>query len=174
MAETDALQKKGEDPAQPASPSPVAQKLYALVIDDEPANRDFLMRLLQQAKFEVRGGFTARMALEAADELGDQIKLVMIDHVLPDRKGTDLLETLRQKLPHAKLVMATMHDEPSMIHEAFTAGCAAFLVKPHGFMELFRRVQNVANDIACLDSLEGLVFDQYGPRPWRSGEKRRP
>jgi DNA-binding NarL/FixJ family response regulator len=66
--------------------------------------------------------------------------------------------------------MATMHDERTMMREAFEAGCSAFLVKPHGFMELFKRVQNVVKDPSCLEKLHGLIFDQYGPRPWRAGE----
>ena len=40
-------------------------------------------------------------------------------------------------------------------------------VKPHGFMEFFKRIQNVKNDPTVLDELDQLIFDQYGPRKWR-------
>jgi len=144
--------------------------VYAVVVDDEPANRDFLVRLLEQAKFTVEGAVSGKQTLEIAERLGEQVKLVMVDQVLPDIKGIELLRTLRKKLPDAKLVMATMHDELNMMREAFGAGCTAFLVKPHGFMELFKRVQNVTEDTDCLDDLDGLIFDQLGPRPWRYGK----
>jgi hypothetical protein len=42
----------------PTPPAPITtqdDKIYALVVDDERANRDFMMRLLQQTKIEVRG-----------------------------------------------------------------------------------------------------------------------
>lgn len=152
------------------TPKPTPQKIYALVVDDEPANRDFLMRLLEQATFEVFGAFNAKQAMEFVEREGDKIKLAMIDHVLPDSKGTDLVQKIHEKLPNTTIVMATMHDERAMMREAFDSGCAAFLVKPHGFMELFKRVQGIQQDISRLEKLHGLIFDQYGPRPWRAGE----
>ena len=50
--------------APPAEPAP---KLNALVVDDEPANCDFLVRLLQQANMNVGGAYTGADALELAD-----------------------------------------------------------------------------------------------------------
>jgi CheY-like chemotaxis protein len=148
-----------------APPEPTVA--YALVIDDEPANRDFLMRLLQQAKFEVQGASMGSKAVEIATELGSKIKLVMLDHQLPDQSGVELLAILRPHMPDAKIVMATMHDEPGMMRKAFEAGCNAFLVKPHGFMELFKLVQGVATDPTCVEKVEGLIFDLHGPRRYR-------
>lgn len=141
--------------------------IYALVIDDEHANRDFLMRLLQQAKFETKGAALGSKALEIVGELGDSIRLIMLDHQLPDQSGMELLAALRPLLPEARIVMATMHDEPGMMHKAFAGGCNAFLVKPHGFMELFKLVQGVTVDPSCLHKLDGLIFDLHGPRRYR-------
>lgn len=150
-------------------PKPVTPPRYcALVIDDELANRDFLMRLLQQAKFEVQGAALGSKALEIVGQLGDNIKLIMLDHQLPDQSGMELLAALRPKLPEARIVMATMHDEPGMMHKAFAGGCNAFLVKPHGFMELFKLVQGITTDPTCLQKLDGLIFDLHGPRRYRA------
>ncbi|NDJ76738.1 MAG: response regulator transcription factor, partial [Chloroflexi bacterium] len=66
----------------------------------------------------------------------------------------------------ARIVMATMLDERPLIAKAFENGCDVFMVKPHGFMELFRRLQAVrAGEETLLDK---LVIDQYGPRPFRA------
>lgn len=148
-------------------PAQQEQKMYALVVDDEFANRDFMMRLLQQAKLEVRGASTGKKAMEAVEELGSQIVLVMLDHRLPDQSGIDVLKQMREKLPDAKILMATMHDERSMMREAFDLGATGFLVKPHGFMELFKRVKTVTTDKSVLDDLDSLIFDQHGIRNWR-------
>ncbi len=157
-------EKAGAIEPKPAAPS----RYCALVIDDELANRDFLMRLLQQAKFEVQGAALGTKALEIVGQLGDNIKLIMLDHQLPDQSGVELLAALRPLLPEARIVMATMHDEPGMMHKAFAAGCNAFLVKPHGFMELFKLVQGVTADPTCLQKLDGLIFDLHGPRRYRA------
>ncbi|PJF43695.1 MAG: hypothetical protein CUN55_07790 [Phototrophicales bacterium] len=141
--------------------------IHALVVDDEPANRDFLVRLLQQAKLEVHGAGSGKRALEIMSELGDSIKLVMLDRQLPDGTGIEILESIRQKFPDVVIVMATMHDERAMIREAFEKGCNAFLVKPHGFMELYRMVAAAREDVGDFQCLDGLIFDHYGKRQWR-------
>jgi CheY-like chemotaxis protein len=135
----------------------------ALVIDDEPANRDFLVRLLEQAKLEVLGAESGQAALKITDGIGT-LALVVIDHRLPDMDGVDLLVKLREKYPDARMIMATMLDERALMAKAFENGCNVFLVKPHGFMELFRRLQRYGPDD---DELNRMIIDQYGLRPYR-------
>lgn len=164
--------KQHEDKPTPAlaeqqTPPTRDDALYALVVDDEYANRDFMMRLLRQTQINVRGAGTAEKALEITEELGAQIVLVMLDHQLPDKSGMDLLREMREKLPAAKIMMATMHDERSMMREAFAIGCTGFMVKPNGFMELYLRIKKVVEDPTVLDELDNLVFDAHGTRKWR-------
>lgn len=143
-------------------------EIYALVIDDEPANRDFLERLLAQTKLSVKGASEPKAALEIVETLGNKIKLIMLDRQLPGIGGVVLLKQLREKLPNAKIVMATMHDDRQMIEEAFAGGCNTFLVKPNGFMELFHMIKSVScEDLSGLDKLNNLIFDHHGSRPWR-------
>jgi CheY-like chemotaxis protein len=150
-----------------AAPQPAAEPSSgckrALVIDDEPANRDFLVRLLQQAKLEVHGAESGEAALKIADSVG-ALALVVIDHKLPDMDGVDLLIKLHEKYPDARMIMATMLDERALMTKAFENGCNVFLVKPFGFMELFRRLQQFGPDD---EELNRMIIDQYGLRPYR-------
>jgi CheY-like chemotaxis protein len=157
-----AVEVKAAAPAVEVKPA--VKTNVALVIDDEPANRDFLVRLLQQAKLDVRGASTAAEALQMLDSM-PQLALIVIDNKLPDMNGVDLLIKLRPRFPDARMVMATMLDERPLMAKAFENGCDVFLVKPHGFMELFRRLQ--APDVPGEDKLQRLIIDQYGPRPYR-------
>src|SRR5258708_9563688 len=136
---------------------------YALVIDDEPANRDFLERLLQTASFKVTGAATGGDGLKAARSM-PALALALVDQQLPDATGLEIIAKLRAANPEAFLVMATMHDDRNLIDQAFEIGIDVFLVKPHGFMELYRRLQEVDSDTTLLRQ---LVIDQYGPRPYR-------
>lgn len=136
---------------------------YAVVIDDEPANCDFLVRLLQQADFKVTGAGTGEEALRVARAV-PELALALVDMELPDSSGLDLIRTLRAENPDALLIMATMHDDRSLMADAFKAGCDVFLVKPHGFMELYRRLKEVDSNTSCL---RRLIIDQYGPRAYR-------
>ncbi len=135
----------------------------ALVIDDNPANCDFLARLMTAAGFQVRSSATAAEALDFAAGLA-QMELALIDMELPDMNGIQLTGMLRRQFPQAYLVVATMHDEISMIESVFERGGNVFLVKPHGFMELFKRL--TTTDLKTLCAAGCQVIDQYGPRPF--------
>lgn len=144
---------------------------YAIVADDEPANLDFMVRLIQMAGFEVTGAGMCKQAISSAQSAG-ALTLALIDHQLPDGRGIDVITAIRPLHPEAILVMATMHDHRELIDEAFGAGVDIFLVKPHGFMELFRRVQEIAATGGSYDSLRRMIMDQYGPRPYRGTPKK--
>jgi CheY-like chemotaxis protein len=133
-------------------------------VDDEPANRDFLVRLLQQAQLTVHGASSGAEALKIAGGVA-QMALIVVDNRLPDMDGIELLARLRQQYPGARLVMATVVDERPLMTRAFETGCDVFMVKPHGFMELFRRWQTTIQ--TGEDKLNRLIIDQYGPRPYR-------
>src|SRR5260221_6927669 len=141
---------------------------YALVIDDEPANRDFLERLLQTASFKVSGAATGADGLKTARTL-PALALALVDQELPDASGLEIIAKLREENPDSLLVMATMHDDRTLIDQAFAAGVDVFLVKPHGFMELYRRLQEVD---ANTNLLRNVIIDQYGPRPYKAADKR--
>jgi CheY-like chemotaxis protein len=148
-----------------AVPSPLNLAKMALVIDDEPANRDFLVRLIAQAKYESHGAASGKEGLDLAKEMTHAPLLIVIDGELPDINGLELIHQFRLMFPApTKLVMATMHDNPTMIHKAFEQGCDAFLVKPHGFMELYKRLLTLPDDPSAI---QRIVIDKYGIRPFK-------
>lgn len=141
-------------------------KKNALVVDDTPANRDFLVRLITQAQFNVYGAGNGEEALAATCGGKESIALIMVDMQLPDMSGLQLTKHLRAQYPNALIIMATMFDDYSWIRKSFEVGCDIFLVKPHGFMELFKRLTTCG--IEQLREEGTLVIDQYGLRPFVS------
>ena len=137
----------------------------ALAVDDASANRDFLERLLGGAQFKVLGAGTGTAALQVVEGL-EKLELAVVDWKLPDTTGLELACTIRQRFPETYLVIATMFDERSMMEEAFEKGCNVFLVKPHGFMELFQRL--ISTDIDTLRNAPSTIIDQYGPRLFKA------
>ncbi|MBA3869768.1 MAG: response regulator [Anaerolineae bacterium] len=133
----------------------------ALVVDDVGANREFVMRLLSGAKFTVISGSTGKAALEQIAS-HDDLPMAIVDMKLPDMSGLELVVELRRKFPKSYLVVASMYDERSTMNNAFAAGCNVYLVKPHGFMELFKRL--VQSDLSVLCADPPVIIDQYGPR----------
>ncbi|MEZ4670352.1 MAG: response regulator [Anaerolineae bacterium] len=139
-------------------------ELTALIVDDVPANREFLERLLAGAKFKVTAAGSGTAALQSVDHL-ETLPLAVVDMKLPDMSGLELVTKLRQKYPDAYVVVASMYDERSRMEQAFAAGCNVYLVKPHGFMDLFKRLMQDKPD--NLRKAPPIIIDQYGPRPFK-------
>lgn len=133
----------------------------ALILEDTAANRMFFERLLTQAGFEI---IAAETGQEALNKLKDEdcIDLAVLDMEIPDITGLEMTVRLRKKYTDTCIVVATMHDERSLIQSAFEKGCDVFLVKPHGFMELFKRL--TTDGTYALHKHRPLIIDQYGPR----------
>ena len=140
----------------------------ALVVDDVGANREFVVRLLNGAKFKVMSASTGKAAHELIVLLAE-LPMAIVDMKLPDMSGLDLVVELRKKFPKAYLVVASMYDERTTIDKAFAAGCNVYLVKPHGFMELYKRLNQ--SELSVLGVEPPLVIDQYGPRLFKPLDK---
>lgn len=136
----------------------------ALIVEDTPANREFLDRLFRLAGFETLSAWSGQKALNYLEEQ-TELALAVIDLQLPDMNGLDLMMKVREKFPNAYLVIATMHDERSIMERVFHNGGHCFLVKPHGFMELYRKITETS--LSELRDGDKIVVDQYGLRKFR-------
>lgn len=137
----------------------------ALILEDTAANRLFFERLLMQAGFEIIAAETGEEALTKIQQ-EEFIDLAILDMEIPDITGLEMTARLRVFYPDTCIVVATMHDERSLMKSAFDKGCDVFLVKPHGFMELFKRL--TGDGSKALRANRPLVIDQYGPREFKA------
>ncbi|MDQ7024561.1 MAG: response regulator [Anaerolineae bacterium] len=137
----------------------------ALIVEDTAANRIFFERLLQHAGFDVTGVETGQDALQKIHE-SDSWSLALIDMEIPDMSGLELTSRIRKQFPNTCIVIATMHDERSLMQSAFDKGCDIFLVKPYGFMDLFKRL--TTEGTARLQESHPFVIDQYGARKFEA------
>lgn len=133
----------------------------ALIVDDTDANRFFFERLMTQAGFTVTGARSGAEAVSAMMAL-PSLAVALVDLEIGDMSGLELLTRLRLQHPDCCLIIATMHDDRSIMESAFDKGCDIFLVKPNGFIDLFKRFS-----VAPADQLrpeQPLIIDQYGVR----------
>jgi DNA-binding NarL/FixJ family response regulator len=95
----------------------------------------------------------------------EDLPLAVIDMQLPDIAGLQLTYDLRKRFPNVYIVVATVHDERSLIDSVFQKGGNCFLVKPHGFMELYKRLTTVT--LEKLRNSGYVIVDQNGPRVYK-------
>lgn len=99
------------------------------MIDDEATICYALERIVQSAGDESRSAASARAALKVLDE-GFEARLIFMDVRLPDTRGLELLQNLREKAPEAAIVVMTAHGGYDIAVEAMQAGALDYLVKP--------------------------------------------
>lgn len=113
-----------------------------LVVDDFELNRDMLTRRLRTRGFEVQGASNGEEALKLVDEFGPD--LVLLDIMMPDINGYEVLSRLRQKYDPTKLsvIMVTAKDQSQDIVQALDLGADDYVTKPIDFAVVMARIRS--------------------------------
>jgi len=99
-----------------------------LIIDDEPALRQTLARILQQADIEattVENGEQGLAYIRAS-----RFDLVYLDIRLPDLTGLEVLDIIRVRNPGLPVVLFTAQPDLNSAVEALRRGATDYLLKP--------------------------------------------
>ena len=111
-----------------------------LIVDDEPRIRDSLKLLLDEQGYDV---YTVSSGQEAKDILSVyQFDLALLDMVIPDMNGHQLMEYIYETSPGTMVVIITGHASLDSAIGALRRGAYDYLRKPFEFEELLKTVQN--------------------------------
>ncbi len=99
-----------------------------LIIDDEADIRDSLETLLTLERYTVSTAATGAEGIEAATRSPND--LVLLDLMLPDLSGLEVLEQIRKKDKSLPVVMLTAYGSVETAVQAIRAGANNFLTKP--------------------------------------------
>lgn len=131
-----------------------------LVVEDEPAIQELVSFSCASSGYRVRRADSVRSAQEAIrHELPD---LVILDWMLPDRPGIELLRSLRgeERTRGLPIILLTAKGAESDRVAGLDAGADDYVVKPFSPRELVSRVRAVFRRRAPQHSGESL---SYGP-----------
>jgi two-component system response regulator RegX3 len=115
-------------------------KRKILVVEDESSISEPLTRALEREGFDVAVADTAAGALEAFRS--ERPDLVMLDVMLPDGDGRDVLRELRQ-LSRVPVVMLTARGEEMDRVLGLELGADDYVTKPFSGAELVARIRAV-------------------------------
>ncbi len=102
-----------------------------LIVDDDPAQRRILEETVKRFGFEIKaanGGQQALDLLEKSDKSG--ISLVILDLVMPDLDGMQVLDQLKSKPGIPPVIVQTAHGSVEAAIQAMRAGATDFVIKP--------------------------------------------
>jgi DNA-binding NtrC family response regulator len=102
-----------------------------LVVDDDPVQRRLLETAISRSGMTVVTAPGGQPALDLINgPRGEQINLVLLDLVMPDMGGLEVLARLRPTNPELPVIVLTAKGGIDSAVEAMRAGANDFLVKP--------------------------------------------
>ncbi len=146
-----------------------------LVVEDEQPIRDLIAFGLRRAGCDVALAEHSQAALAS---IGDRRPdLVLVDWMLPDMSGLDLVRTLRRdaNTRDVPIIMLTARAEEADKVAGLETGADDYLTKPFSARELVARIQAVLRRRAPTGeaervAVEGLTLDQAGHRVAADGK----
>jgi two-component system copper resistance phosphate regulon response regulator CusR len=144
-----------------------------LVVEDEQKTRDSLAEGLRMETWSVA---TAESGQEALGLLGrDPFDLVVLDWMLPDRDGIEVLRAIRSRGAQTAVLMLTARSTLNDRVTGLDSGADDYLAKPFAFAELLARCRALLRRPAAttgrLLRCGDLQLDTRARVAWRAGQE---
>ncbi len=107
-----------------------------LVVDDEPAVRRATQRMLQTLGFAVTTASNGAIAVERYRESADKIDAVLLDLVMPNKDGMEVLQEIKEINPQALVFVCSGFPISELGDRLRAAGADGVIRKPFSLEEL--------------------------------------
>lgn len=151
----------------------VNSSAHVLVVDDDRAVRESLVRALDLEGYRVQSASDGAKALDAIKS--DQPDVIVLDVMMPAVDGLTVCRVLRAEKNRVPILMLTARTETSDRVQGLDAGADDYLPKPFALEELLARLRALLrrtaldasdepNEMLILDTLR---IDPAARRVWR-------
>ena len=132
-----------------------------LIVDDSELNRALLSEMLKD-DFRILEASNGRECLDALEQYGMGISLVLLDINMPVMDGFEVLVQMNRNhwIEDIPVVMISSDDTESNIKRAYDMGVSDYIRRPFDAQVVFRRVFNTIKLYAKQRRLITLVTDQ--------------
>jgi len=133
-----------------------------LVLEDEPSIRSFVVINLERAGYEVVEAEAGEVALKLLKEQPD-IRMALLDIMLPDIDGFEVVQTIRAKKISTPVLMLTAKSEVNDKVLGLDSGANYYLTKPFDAKELLAAVRAITrsgNEVDTKLSYGNLSLDR--------------
>ncbi len=139
------------------------EKRKILVIDDDESVLWVVRKTLEPLGYAVE----ARNSIQPALRSVHQVKLILLDLILPDGNGIEALKEIRSLNPDALVIIITAHGRMESAIDAMKEGAYDYLEKPFDIEELKIVVEKAFGDISLREELRSLRQGKEEARPFQ-------
>jgi DNA-binding NarL/FixJ family response regulator len=118
--------------------------IRVLIVDDHAVVRAGL-RLLLEAEDDIEPVGEAGSGREAVfQSRALEPDVILLDVVMPDQGGLEVLPTLLHERPGTKVLVLSMQDDPPYVRQAFSLGASGYVLKEAADNEVVSAIREVA------------------------------
>lgn len=140
------------------------QKGIILVVDDDPNLRKTLVDILKIKGYETVVAGTGAEAIAAAAQ--GAVSLSLIDLILPDMPGLEVMARIKEISPLTEAIILTGHASMDTAIEATRQGAYSYLIKPYQMDDLMQNIRHgVERQQAQEEILRLASFPRLNPNP---------
>ena len=136
-------------------------KQTILIADDSEMNRSILADMLGE-EYKILEAENGMKAVEALQKYGTAIDLVLLDIVMPEMDGFEVLRLMNKRkwIEDIPVMMISAENTPEYVERAYDLGATDFISRPFNAAVVHHRVVNTTLLYAKQKKLIGLVAEQ--------------
>lgn len=138
-----------------------------LMIDDDRELVELIQEMAAAQQCDIKSAFDGHSGIAMLEQEASNIDLVVLDVMLPDINGFEVLTQIRNISPVPVLMLTARDSEEDKI-EGLSGGADDYLTKPFSLRELFARMHSQVRRYRSLGSSENqkaLVFQKLAIFP---------
>ena len=136
----------------------IQNKPRILIVDDSEFNRAILKEILEET-YEIIEADGGKEALHKIDEYGMKISLVLLDIIMPDKDGFDVLKYMKEErlISDIPVIIISSEDSANYIRRAYEMGVSDYINRPFDANIVYQRVSNTVKLYAKQRRLMAMV-----------------
>jgi two-component system, cell cycle sensor histidine kinase and response regulator CckA len=114
-----------------------------LLVEDENFVREVTAEILEVAGYQVLKARSAVEAVRQFQHYRSEIRLLLVDVVLPGKSGFDMVKELRRDDPTLKTIFISGYPQNQAVRDEYTLDQAIYLAKPFSVNSLMQTIREV-------------------------------
>lgn len=136
----------------------IQNKSKILIVDDSEFNRAILKEILEET-YEIIEADGGNEALHKIDEYGMKISLVLLDIIMPEKDGFEVLKYMEEErlISDIPVIIISSEDSANYIRRAYEMGVSDYINRPFDANIVYQRVSNTVKLYAKQRRLMAMV-----------------
>ncbi len=136
----------------------IQNKHRILIVDDSEFNRAILKEILEET-YEIIEADGGNEALHKIDEYGMKISLVLLDIIMPEKDGFEVLKYMEEErlISDIPVIIISSEDSANYIRRAYEMGVSDYINRPFDANIVYQRVSNTVKLYAKQRRLMAMV-----------------